>query len=117
MDIRKTDSKGRLTGFPPGAYMRVYSPDAVTWTVSWEVDLLEYPGPFPQEAKDYLAGVGIPYYLLRRAGATQEGYDEFVLDESGRKIIDWGMARTVRKPWPEGFDWSTFIGLLRGGNP
>ena len=118
MDIRKADSKGRLTGFTPGLHYK-FRDNGATVQAEALLDLDEVLNPnnmdeTPVPARKYLNRLGIDIAVMSREGVMKEGYSEFVQDEYGRKVLDHGMARIVRKPWPEGFNWDEFVSLVTG---
>lgn len=120
MDIRKADSKGRMTGFTPGAYYRIwkeggfrFKADKVTLLESEEAYLnATEDGRPPEAAQNYLRRFGIEPSSVSVEDLMELGYTSFVLDENGKRINDYGVFKTERKPWPEGFSWNEFVGLL-----
>lgn len=121
MDIRKTDSKGRLTGFEPskhytisgagmrkGDYVIRKTPDD-TWTCFEKV---------PEPAKEYVRSFGIdPWTILNNDRLNKYGYDEVELEEVEgggiRRVQEYGATKETRRPWPEGFNWETLIELTK----
>lgn len=117
MDIRKADSKGRLTGFDPGVHYRFENLGSVrkayrVTMLDELVDLSNMPEAAPEAVQDYLRRFGIDPKDILREDCMEEGYTSFVRDENGDRIPDYGMYRTVRKPWPKGFNWDEFVGLV-----
>lgn len=119
MDIRKADAKGRLTGFNPGEHYQVESRGAVFKAyrlvyLDEVLDLSNTPEAAPEAAQEYLRRFGIDPKDVLRENCMEEGYTSRVRDENGDWIFDYGAFRTVRKPWPKGFDWNEFVGLVTG---
>ena len=120
MDIRKADSKGRLTGFNPGVHYQVVNRGDVfkahRLTYLDEVmDVSNMPGAASEASQEYLRRFGIDPLDMSREGCLEEGYSYMVRDENGKRIRDYGAYRIERRPWPEGFDWNTFVGLVVEG--
>lgn len=47
---------------------------------------------------------GLDPDVIRVRGADYDGYDEFMVDAHGKRIIDGnGVAVTIRKSWPAAF--------------
>ena len=118
MDIRKADSKGRMTGFHPGRHYRVMQSGSY-----FRADVLDILDDVinphvmeatPKEAQNYLLQFGIDPDDVARENLRREGYGEVIRDENGRKVRDYGAFRVERKPWPEGFDWEEFVSLVTG---
>ena len=98
MDIRKTDSKGRISIGEPGTnyYLKKYSNGAVLL----EPLATEFvcPQPAPPRAQDYLESLGINPKEVRVDGIDRYGYFKNAENHMG----------IVRRDWPEDFDWSRF---------
>lgn len=119
--IRKADAKGRLTGFSPGqVYVMKDAPSGfsihrATFLTQEDVYRNTPEGATPsEESQNYLRSFGLDPAVVSTDGLNEEGYDEFVLDESGKRVVEYGAYRTVRKPWPKGFDWNEFAVLTAG---
>lgn len=114
MEIRKTDAKGRLTGFFPRQYYFVQGEkyDLRARRIDDLDDVLTSVNIASQKARDYLESLGLDMHRVSREGMCYEGYAEFVLDSEGKRVDDYGANKTVRKPWPEGFNWDLFVEML-----
>jgi hypothetical protein len=115
MDIKKTDSKGRLSLGLPNQYVGV----TVLGNGRYYVELIfnesdMIPIPTPPEALEYMGSHGLDVNRIARDGATSEGYDEFNFDRDGNRVRAFGASLTTRKPWPAGFDWQHFLNLALG---
>lgn len=114
-EIRKSDSKGRVSVGIPNVNFKVHKLGGTLLleAVIDPVDLVDSPAPKP--ALDYLESFGLDPMLISRTNANSGGYDQFEQDwDTGRKKYQFGTAKVVRKPWPEGFDWNVFIQLAAG---
>ena len=114
MDVRKADSKGRVALGLPNIQYKVHK---LGGTVLLEpfidpLEIMEHPAPKP--AQDYLRAFGLDPRRIAIDGANDLGYDEFEYGENGHKEIQYGRVKTIRKPWPEGFDWNVFVQLAVG---
>lgn len=106
MDIRKTDSKGRLTGFPKSAYYSVVrTPEGrvIVEPLKPEHEI-HLPLPVNKNTQDYLETLGLNLREISVDGVSREGYDRMVK----------GTASRVRETWPDGFDFDHFLSLLYG---
>ena len=100
MDIRKADSKGRVTGFEPGKYYEVgrdskghlHLRPVGDWDKDIQVNL-----PAPESAVDYLRDHGIDPKDVCTVGVSPSGYY--------RRVPN---LEPVRVPWPDGFDFLEF---------
>lgn len=116
MDIRKTDSKGRINiGVAETHYQvkRINETDILLEAVYDVVDKI--PLPAPKEALDYISSFGLDPLKIARQNANEHGYNEFVHDEAGHRSFEYGAFRYERKPWPDGFDWDEFVALATKG--
>lgn len=112
MEIKKADSKGRVSGFIPETHYKIrkMGDERMILEPIWdEVDRI--PAPAPKPALDYLESFGLDYNRVNRHRANEWGYDEMELDEKGNRVYEYGAVKQFRKPWPEGFDWGTFLTL------
>lgn len=112
MEIKKADSKGRVSGFIPETHYKIrkVGDERLMLEPIWdEVDRI--PAPVPKPALDYLNSLGLDPYQINRHRANEWGYDEMELDEKGHRVYEHGAVRQIRKPWPEGFDWEHFLKL------
>lgn len=107
MQIKKADSKGRLSGFFAGSYYRVGHEgfDGVQ-RVRPVYDFFSDLPTITEEAQNYLREFGIDPLKILRSNATPEGYDELVLDSDGNRTYEYGKIVTKRKPWPADFDYN-----------
>lgn len=100
MEIRKADSKGRVTvGTNEEAYyVRRYSTGAILLEpVATEV-IVQFP--VPERALDYLRAQGIDPHQVSSDGVDRYGY------------FKARSADKSRQDWPEGFDWDEFKALV-----
>lgn len=110
MDIKKTDSKGRISGFKPSRYYRLESQGlGVKIEELWFESAIEYgEGPLNDSGVQYLSSFGLDHRLILREGCHMEGYWERDLNEEGVPKMEYGALKKTRKPWPEGFDYDVF---------
>lgn len=105
MEVKKADSKGRLSGFKKGAYYTV-NRLSIGPTI---VDLLEpdadvnVPLPVSPEAREYLESLGLEINGISVNGVSRSGFDRIV-----------SPGNHVRETWPDLFDFDKFISLLYG---
>lgn len=120
MEIRKADSKGRVTGFRPNLYYAVESTkggDVTAKCMGSRPDmylLLDIKGTrkISKSAREYVSGFGISPNEVNRTTVCPEGYSRFVFDGDGRRKFVHGQAIEEPTPWPEGFDWDVFAKLI-----
>lgn len=106
--VRKADSKGRISGFRPGA---LYWIDEGSGTVKltsvvrqWDIRM-----PISEEAHAYLEEFGIDPNRACADGHDATGYFRFMLDEDGNRILAAGRhAAKEWVEWPENFDYDEF---------
>lgn len=106
---RTSDSKGRLTGFPPNATFEVVSGDGEFRCTPAESVGRFVPKPMTDEGLAYLKQFDLNPHMIAKDSADETGYDEFQLDDKGDRVYLFGRAYTIRKPWPEKFDWEHFV--------
>lgn len=110
MEIRKADSKGRLTGFEPDTHYRIKRKGLMVHAeLVTEEEAI--PAPLGPKATEYLADFGLDVNRIMRDNANLRGYDELQFDAYGNRHYEFGAYVTKRKPWPEGFSWSKFMEL------
>lgn len=110
MEIKKADSKGRVTGFKPDAIYHIEQ-RGVNYSVReviFEIDLSEGTEPLNPEGIEYLSQFDLDHDLILRDECTEEGYWELQKDTSGKWEVEHGVRKRVRKPWPKNFDYSQF---------
>jgi hypothetical protein len=110
MDIRKADSKGRISGFQPGGHYWVDEGNG-TVVLSPVIRTAPVKTPVNEEARKYLERFGIIANNAWAEGHNAEGFWAAVLDEEGRRVMDAeGYLKTWTR-WPEGFDYEEFARL------
>lgn len=109
MEIKKADSKGRVSGFEPERYYQFHRGEAGTVSmvpVAESGDRMDFALPIKvsEEALDYLRSFGVDPNNVSRDGWTETGYTRLqrfnptVPGEYG----EW-------HEWPEGFDLRRFL--------
>lgn len=118
MEIKKADSKGRVSGFVPGLYYGVERTSSSHVLTSLGVDMVQIAiqgdTVISEEAKLYMLKHGIDPNEVPRDSANSEGYATYVYHEDGRRKFEYGQAVTQPHPWPEGFSWEEFGRLILG---
>lgn len=115
MKLVKSDAKGRVPVGYKDAQFKMHKLGGGTVVLEIVIDPLElmsYPAPEP--ALEYLRSFGIDPMTVSTDGANDAGYDGFELDDQGKPVFEYGLRKRVRKPWPEGFDWTQFVQLAVG---
>lgn len=119
MEIKKADSKGRVSGFTPGMYYDVErTRGSYTLSALGNDELLIVllgDTAIPQAAQDYMESFGINPHHVPRDSATAEGYGAYIYDRDGKPIYKYGQRVIDPRPWPEGFSWEEFGRLILGG--
>jgi hypothetical protein len=100
MEIRKADSKGRVTVGANGEayYVRRYSTGAILLEPVASEMVLRFP--VPDRALDYMREHGIEPNTVSSESVDRYGY--FRARSSDKS----------RQDWPEGFDWDDFKALV-----
>jgi hypothetical protein len=110
MDIRKADSKGRVSGFQPGGHYWVDEGNG-TVVLTSVVRTAPVKTPVNQQAKAYLNDFGLIAGNMLAEGHNAEGFWVAVLDEEGAPVRDAeGYLKTWTR-WPESFDYEEFARL------
>lgn len=114
MEIKKADSKGRVSGFTPGVHYAVKQGPYASTVLRPVLGGDWFPDEVPQEALEYMMSFGLDPLRVMRDRATPEGYDEAQLDPDGKRLMEHGAVKVERKPWPEGFDWGVLTRFAAG---
>lgn len=107
MDIRKSDSKGRLTGFKKGEYYtlkRIYNGSILFEPLDLDYDV-DIPLPANKNTQDYLESLGLDIRVMSADGVSRLGWNRIVK----------GSPDKIREPWPDGFDFDVFLLKAWGG--
>lgn len=118
MEIKKADSKGRVSGFIPGIYYGVERTSSSHVLTSLGVDMIQIAiqgdTVISEGAKLYMQKHGIDPNEVPRDSANPEGYATYVYHEDGRPKFEYGQRAVKPRPWPEGFSWEEFGRLILG---
>lgn len=118
MEIKKADSKGRVSGFEPGCYYHVEGTSRSRVLSLLGNDRLGIAlgghEKINESAQDYLRQFGIDPHTVPRDAANQEGYGVYIYEPDGKPTYKWGQRVIEPRPWPEGFDWDEFGRLVLG---
>ena len=112
MDIRKADSKGRLTVGVAGAHYKIYEISASKiYLERVESGVAEIPSPLPEPAQNYLWDFGIDPAKVIRDTADEDGYELIQTGLDGKRLYTPdGRTVTTFHEWPDTFDWNEFLG-------
>lgn len=116
MEIKKADSKGRVSGFTPGTYYHIEGTSTSRVLSALGNDRLEIAlqghERINEAAQDYMRSFGIDPRTVPRDAANPEGYGVYIYEPDGKPTYKWGQRVIEPHPWPEGFDWSEFGRLI-----
>lgn len=108
MDIRKVDSKGRISGFPPGRHYFVSSGNGVHHLTAVERQY-SIRTPLNQQATAYLNSFGLNPDVMCADDHDATGYWRFEFSPDGLKIYRAnGDAIKTWMQWPGDFDYEEF---------
>lgn len=100
MEIKKADSKGRVSGFAKSGYYtisRTTTGTAILNPLEPDADI-DIPFPANESVLEYLKDLGLETRRISVDGISRTGYDRLL-----------GGGHRVRENWPEGFDFDLFI--------
>lgn len=105
MEIKKADSKGRVSGFIPGDYYTVSRTDLGTLIVTplEPDDNLDIPFPANEKVLAYLKDLGVNPRDVSVKGISRTGYDRLLPG-----------THRAREEWPVGFEFEVFTSLVYG---
>lgn len=111
MEIRKADSKGRLTGFTPGGYYRMDPAGRVVRVEKLvvELEIGDHPEKLNEQGSEYLSSFGLDPKLILREECNEWGYWQREMAEDGFPEMEYGAVKKTRKPWPEDFEYHVFV--------
>lgn len=116
MEIRKADSKGRVSGFIPGTYYHLSGTSTSRVLSALGNDqleiLLQGDERINDTAQDYMRSFGIDPRTVPRDSANPEGYGIYIYGQDGKPTYKWGQRVIEPRPWPEGFNWDEFGRLI-----
>lgn len=115
MKLVKSDAKGRVPVGYKDAQFKMHKLGAGTVVlelVQSPMELLRLPAPEP--ALEYLRSFGLDPLLVSSEDADDEGFSLFEKGLEGKYVMEYGRRKATRQPWPEGFDWPTFVQLSVG---
>lgn len=108
MEIKKADSKGRVSGFEPNRYYQLHKGQVGTVSMvpvaktGERMDFL-LPMKVSEEALTYLRSFGVEPNDVSRDGWTELGYTRLQRDNPADGAYpEW-------REWPEGFDLKLFL--------
>lgn len=112
MEIRTSDSKGRISGFRPSEHYHVErgaEGDVHVFPLVIEKRIPRGIGP---KARRHLMKWGLDPERMYADGHTERGYFEFEVNEDGRRAYD-GLGNVIKtwREWPEGFSYQRFVEL------